>query len=93
MWAAKSRAAMNMWLGWLTTLQQLADSGEFLCGLPSLGKRLLLAGKGAKGQMAHSSTVAMSGKSSGYFLIAISSVSAVISITLGPLLYIDHHYV
>lgn len=47
-WAAETRANMNLWLGSLIEMLQLDDGERYSCSSPSIGRRLLLTGKSAE---------------------------------------------
>lgn len=47
-WASETRAALELWLGWLASLLSLEKTERRSCSFPSTGKRLLLSGKSVK---------------------------------------------
>lgn len=75
-WAARTRAVMGWWLGWLGALLQLNYKGRYLCGLPNTGERMLLTEMGAEAQTGHNDTVGQGGQSRRYFFIVTSNDNA-----------------
>lgn len=67
-WAARARAAMDVWLDWLAALLQLDGGVRYSRSLPISGRRRLLIGMGAETQAGHNKFVVKSGQSQRYFL-------------------------
>lgn len=57
LWAARTRAAMGVWLGWLAAVRSLQDSGVWTSSPPKTGKRLLLTGGRTQGRRGGTTTL------------------------------------
>lgn len=88
-YAARTRVAMNDWLGCLAALRELYDSGKHSCSIPNFGGRLVLTGKGAEAHTGRSDVTVRGGQSPGYFSIPTSNKSAHLYVTTGWHNYID----
>lgn len=64
-WAARNRAAMDVWLCWFAAVLKLDENGASPCNFSKSGGGLLLGERSAEAQTRHISFVGRNGESSG----------------------------
>lgn len=91
-WAAKTQAALDVWLGWRTALLQLDDSGRYLSSRVNIGGRPLLTEKSAERPTGHKDFVVGGRQSPVYFFFATDVFSAYLSVSQGLRSYVDSNW-
>lgn len=89
-WAAGTRAAMEVWLGWLAAVLNLDRNFVVPCSLPEIGGRLLLMLCGTEVQTAYDDFVFRIRESPGYFSTVIGERGAQPYVTLKLHVYVHH---
>ena len=67
MWAARRRAALDLWMGWLLSLLNLDNYAQWESFVPKSGGRFLMTGKECPAQVGHNDFAVVKGQSPGYF--------------------------
>lgn len=74
-WAARTWAAMEVWVGWLAAALNLNDNGLLPCSHSRPSKILLLTGRSVAAQTGHSDIFVRDGESPRHFFFATGEVS------------------
>lgn len=90
LWAARTRAAMDVWLGWLAVVLNLDKKENFTCSFSITYGRLLLTRRWLQTQTEPKDLVAKSGESPGFFIIVTGDTGAHCYVT--PWSYLCIHY-
>lgn len=90
MWAARARAATDVWLGWPATALNLDENEISLCNLSKISGRRLLTGRRAEAQTGHNNFVVKNGQSPRCFVTVTNEASAHLCVTLSS--YICVHF-
>lgn len=89
-WAARTRAAINGWLGWLGGVLLLDENSVLPCNSFKNGGKFLLTGWSAPAKTVHNDLVVKGEESPGHSFTATSEVSAHLYVTPGYHLYGRH---
>lgn len=88
LWAARTWASMDVWLGSPAAVLNLDWNGIMPCSHFETGGRLLLTARDVKAQTAHSYFAVRNGQSQGYFLFLTGEVGVRFYVSPGSDLYV-----
>lgn len=88
---AERRAALDVWIGIVSSLLDMDRRGKDRSWLPKTGGRFLLSGKGVTDQCGHNDFPVRESGSPGYFFLVTGPAKASLHVCPGSHLYVRYH--